>query len=157
MKRKYKRFLSLVLSLIMAFSFSVATYAAEEGKSNTTSKMATSSVDSGVFENLTNGYYSGAMARTWEIPITSFQDNRYFYLGIGTKGPIKMTMYQNGVQVSSAVYANQPYDGKTQWLPIYHNRTTNNIWAAGDYTVKVEILFNYEYAFGVFSSEIPIN
>lgn len=163
MKKTYKRISTLIMVLVMAFSLSVVTYAAgvdayvPEAEDTISTYDLPGPADGGPVVIHTNGYITCTVAHTYEFNISSFEDNRYLYLHILTEGPVRMTMYQNGVQVSSVVYANKAMDGEAQWLPIYHNRTTNNCWARGDYTVKVEILFNYKCTFGICSTTRPIH
>lgn len=148
----------------MAFYCSTVTFAAEADVHET--KVESSSyandfpnlpgpADGGPLVSHTNGYISGNVAHTYEFDIASFEDNRYFYLHIMTEGMVELTMYQNGVQVAR-VFANKTLTSQPQWVPIYHQGTANNVWARGDYTVKVKILFNYKYTFGICSSTSPL-
>lgn len=157
--KNYKRFMSLIMALIMVFSSSTAVLAAETNEniniqideaSAKRNYLETMSTNDDLLNNLT-GIYTGSSAKTLNIPITIPSGGGYLYLVILTKGPVRATMYSNGVKVSSTVYVQR--SDNVQWCPINFDRTTDNFWADGNYTVKVEILFNYEYSFCIASGK----
>lgn len=148
------------MAMVMMLSSSAVAFAAETENSTVTVE---NTVNEDGFEavpasdmliNLT-GYRNGSSATTLNMPIT-LSKNGYLYFTVMTKGPIRVTLYSNGVQVGSARADKTWTEDEVQWVPIYANRTTNNFWNAGNYTVKVEVLFNYDYTFGVFLGDYKI-
>ncbi len=160
MKKRCKRLISLIIAMTMMLSFSTVAFAAETEEPTVVVENTVNEGNSEVMPasdmliNLT-GYKNGSSATTLNMPIT-LNKNGYLYFTVMTKGPIRVTLYSNGVQVGSARADKTWTEDEVQWVPIYANRTTNNFWNAGNYTVKVEVLFNYDYTFGVFLGDYKI-
>lgn len=154
--KKCKRLMSLILVLTMVFSLSTVAMAAEPDESNNivTGESSATQSDlevmpaSDLLINLT-GIYAGSSATTINRSITIPSQGGYLYLAVMTEGPIRMTMYSNGVQVSTVYVQRTWNEGEVQWVPVNFDRTTNNFWGSGNFTIKVEVLFNYDYSFAV--------
>lgn len=161
MKKRCKRLISFIMALTIACSSQAVVLAAENEEVSavkTEETVANQTEAESRAANLINltGYYKYESATTVNLPLTVTEPGGYLYFTVLTEGPVRMTMYSNGVQVAT-VYAQKPLNkGEVQWIPINFDRTTNNCWAPGNFTIKVEVLFNYKCTFAVFMSEIEL-
>lgn len=161
--KKCKRLMSLIMAITMMFSIPTLVLAAEENQSNDviTEEISVTENDFGIMQasdvltNLT-GYYSGSSATTINRTITIPSQGGYMYFAVATRGPIRMTMYSNGVQVSTVYVQKTLSEDEVQFVPVNFDRSTNNFWATGNYTIKVEVLFNYRYTFAVVVGDFEI-
>lgn len=157
--KKCKRLMSLIMALTMALSVSTYSFAAEkeENVNIEVNEVATgqNEVEPMAANNLITqitGYYTGDKRTTMTIPLTVTGNGSYLYFGILTEGPIVGKLYSNGVLVSRTLISANPKD--VQWCQIKLDRSPQySYWAAGNYTLEVEVMFNYKYSFAIFGTQ----
>lgn len=162
--RFFKRLISFIVTLTMVFSLSTVAFAAEfkENASIATNEVSmnrhnVAALSTNSLITQLTGYYTGGSATTISIPITVTGNGSYLYISILTEGPVRASLYSNGVKVSTT-YIQQNKDD-VQWCQIKLDRHPDlSYWAAGNYTLKVEILFNYKYTFTICGTqdELPV-
>lgn len=159
----YKRLLALIMTLSMAFSLSTVTFAAEPEENNVIEIEELSTAQSNIETMSTNALltplsatFKGNKRTTITVPITVEGNGSYLYFAILTKGPVKGTLYSNGVAVSTTYISANIKD--VQWCQIKLDRSPQlSCWAPGEYKLIVEVMFNYEYTFAIYGSpdELP--
>lgn len=153
----------MIMALTMAVSFSTVAFAAEtEENSNMTVAeeqadlyAIESTTDEDPLVNLTGSHYGNKRTTaTYTIQIPN--DRRYLYFGLMGPGSARVTMYKNGVQISRiAVSKGAPYELQLKEIPV-QGSAKDNYWEPGEYTVKIEILFDNRYGYAIFASNIQV-
>lgn len=159
MKKLKKRFVALIMALTMASSFSTVAFAAEsEENSNMTvaeeqAKLYAieSTTDEDPLVNLTGSHY-GDKRTTATYTIQIPNDRRYLYFGLMGSGSARVTIYKDGVQLSRLIVSKgAPYQLQLEPIPV-SGSLKDNYWEPGQYTAKIEILFDGRYQYAIFAS-----
>lgn len=147
-----KRFLSMAIAIIMSFSFSAVAFATEP--ENSTNIEALSTNDDDLIEAMTP-LYQGQGRTTITIPFSIKKITvKHIYLMVVRGSNLRITTYYGDTQLSK-VYYSRKTDG-VEWVPIYHDGTFDNYFGPGDYTMKVEVLFDERYAVCVYGTKYLI-
>lgn len=147
MKKLKKRFVAMIMALTMVFSFSTVAFAAETEENNNMT-IARTAEEQNDIEPMADLGFSGNKRTTYTIPITLGANDRYLYWSVSAYGPLRLTMYKDGVQVSRVYYTEKKNKGVC--LPIVKNgSTTDNRWEQGTYTIIVEVLFDSAHSFTI--------